>query len=122
LDIASDDAAKVLADTVERHIFLKDRIPIRPQGDHADVRRVAFVAGASVRDVEQADFHVRTSTLVCTTVLSISAGQYATISSTLGRPPAKPVTLGGPFSTSGASSRVKRSIAALSLPRTPMRN
>src|SRR4051794_19369980 len=50
--------------------------------------------------------------------LGISAGQYATISCTRGRPPAKPVTDGGPVSTSGATSLVKRSTAAMSCPRT----
>src|SRR4029077_2197483 len=53
---------------------------------------------------------------------STSAGQYATISSTCGRPPAKPVTLGGPVSTSGASSRVNRSTGARSRARTPTRS
>ena len=45
-------------------------------------------------------------------VLGISAGQYATISSTLGRPLPNPVTVGGPFSASGAISLVKRSTDA----------
>src|SRR5262249_11684600 len=90
--------------------------------DEADVGGITLVAGASVRDVDEADFHHCTSTFVVTTDLSTSAGQYATISSTFGRPPAKPVTLGGPLSTSGASSRVNRSTPARSAPRTPTRS
>src|SRR5215475_10520521 len=112
----------MLAHGVKREILLEDRIPLRFQRDDTDVRRIALVARARVRDVQQLDVHVSTSTVVSTTDLSTSAGQYATISSTLGRPPAKPVTLGGPFRTSGAISRVNRSIDALSLPRTPMRS
>src|SRR5690606_1338220 len=52
---------------------------------------------------------------------SMRAGQKATISCTLGRPPAKPVTVGGPDRMSGAISRVNRSIAARSRPRTATR-
>jgi hypothetical protein len=41
------------------------------------------------------------------------------ISSTLGRPPAKPVTEGGPVRMSGAISLVKRSTSARDWPRGP---
>src|SRR4051812_29662435 len=100
----------------------QDIIPAGLERDDADIRGVTLVARSRVRDVDQTNFHCTISTLVLTTVLSINAGQYATISSTFGRPPANPVTLGGPFSTSGAISRVNRSTAALSCPRTPMRS
>ena len=47
-------------------------------------------------------------------LLLASAGQYATISSTFGLPPAKPVTAGGPVRIKGAISFVNRSTAARS--------
>src|SRR5207237_1407791 len=110
LDVAGDHPAEMLAHTIERDVAIEDGVPLGAERDETDVC-----------DVDQRDIHA-TSTDVSTTRLSISAGQYATISSTLGRPPANPVTLGGPFSTSGAISRVNRSTAARSDPRTPMRS
>src|SRR5258707_5948624 len=122
VDIAFDHAAKVFCNPVARHELLQYLVPSRLQRDHTDVGGVTFVARACVRNVDEAHFHWMRSTLVFTTDLSTSAGQYATISSTLGRPPANPVTLGGPFRTSGAISRVNRSTAARSGPRTPKRS
>ncbi len=62
------------------------------------------------------------STFVLMSDFGMRAGKYAMISSTFGRPPAKPVTAGGPVRISGASSLVNRSTEALSCPRTPMRS
>src|SRR5438552_4158049 len=122
LNMTFDHPAKVVGYSLTGQEFIERSIPARFNRDHTDDRRVAFVAGASVRDIDETHFHWIRSTLVFTTDLSISAGQYATISSTFGRPPANPVTLGGPFRTSGAISRVNRSTAARSEPRTPKRS
>src|SRR3954466_11044288 len=116
-----DHSLEMRRDRLLRHELLEDGVPPCVEGDDADVRGVTLVARASMRDVHEPDFH-RPSPCVFTTRLSTSAGQYATISSTFGRPPANPVTLGGPLSTSGAISRVNRSTAALSWPRTPNRS
>src|SRR3954447_3525428 len=112
----------MLLDTIAREKPLDDLVPSGLECDHAHVSGVALVARSRVRDVHQAHFHESTSTCVWTTDLSTNAGQYATISSTFGRPPANPVTLGGPLSTSGAISRVNLSTVALSAARTPTRN
>src|SRR5262249_13554776 len=122
LHAAGDEPGEVLRDSLAREVLLQHRVPPRLERDDADIGGVTLVAGSRVRHVEQTHFHESTSTFVRTTCLSPSAGQYATISSTLGRPPANPVTVGGPFNTSGTISRVKRSTAALSSPRTPIRN
>src|SRR4051812_35922851 len=108
-------------DRIAGDVLHENRIPARVERNQSDVGSVALVSRACVCDVDEPDLH-RTSTSVFTTRLSTSAGQYATISSTLGRPPAKPVTLGGPLSTSGAISRVNRSTAARFCPRTPKRS
>ena len=76
LDVAGDDAAKMLAHAIERDdTAASTGYHSRLERDDADVRRVALVARARVRDVEEADLHESTSTCVCTTVLSMSAGQ-----------------------------------------------
>src|SRR5579863_9633282 len=103
-----------------RDLADENRIILRFSRDDADVRGVAFIAGARVGDLDQLSFgHMVTSGV--TSRLGISAGQYATISSTRGRPPPSPVTTGGPFRASGAISLVNRSTAARSFERTPMR-
>src|SRR6185437_15892969 len=122
LDRPVDHAFEMRRDRGQRDELAQHVVPLRPERDQPNVGRIALVARACVRDVEEANLRHRTSTFVRTTDLSTSAGQYATISSTFGRPPANPVTLGGPFNTSGAISRVNRSIAPLSLPRTPNRS
>src|SRR5438105_6268206 len=122
LDVARDDPAKVRPHALARDVFLQEWIPLRLQGDQSDIGGVTLVTRPCMSDGDELDAHQATSTLVCTTLLSISAGQYATISSTFGRPPAKPVTVGGPLRTSGASSRVKRSTAGRSGDRTPTRS
>src|SRR5579863_4978109 len=104
-----------------RDLADENRIILRFSRDDADVRGVAFIAGARVGDLDQLSFgHTVTSGV--TSRLGISAGQYATISSTLGRPPPSPVTTGGPFRANGASSFVNRSTAARFSERTPMRS
>src|SRR3954470_5314494 len=55
--------------------------------------------------------HSITSTRVEISSRGTSADQYATISLTGGRPSPNPVAPGGPFKTSGISSRVNRSTA-----------
>src|SRR5262245_39321472 len=52
------------------------------------------------------------STIGLTADLGISAGQYATISSTFGLPPPSPQTVGGPFKPKGANSFTNRSSVA----------
>src|SRR2546425_8073340 len=91
-----------------RNFALEERKPFGLESDQSDVRCISLVARARVSNVEKADSHQTISTFVVTTFLSTSAGQYATISSTFGLPPANPVTLGGPLRTSGAISRVNR--------------
>src|SRR5262249_14212509 len=122
LHVSGDDTAEMLGYTPLGQLAHEKWVPFPFERNYADVGGVALVARPGVRDVHEADLHEITSTAVCTSVLSMRAGQYATISSTLGRPPANPVTLGGPFRTSGAMSRVKRSTAALLSPRTPKRS
>src|SRR5687768_16113141 len=122
LHISLDHTGEMIGDTLDCELALQQRKPFRLQRDYADIGRVTLVTRASMRDVEQSNLHQTIATLVVTVFLSTSAGQYATISSTFGRPPANPVTLGGPFRTRGAISRVKRSTAALSSPRTPKRS
>src|SRR5687768_1576151 len=110
-------------DTLRRQLARDERIPYAPHRDDADVGGVAFVARAGVRDVDQPHPHGENiATLVVISRLSTRAGQYATTSSIFGRPPAKPVTLGGPLSTRGAISLVKRSTVARSGDRTPTRS
>src|SRR5208282_4859211 len=104
---------------LRRNLPDQNFVILRLARDDSDVRGVAFIAGTSVRQLDQSSLgHTFTSGV--TSVLGMSAGQYATISSTLGRPLPRPVTTGGPFSASGAISFVKRSIAARSCPLTPI--
>src|SRR5437870_545353 len=122
LDVTSNHPSKMFADPIARQFSCQEWIPFGLQGDDADVRRIALVARARVRDVHKTQAHQTISTFGWMTRLSMSAGQYATISSTFGLPPANPVTLGGPFKTSGAISRVNLSTIARSSERTPTRN
>src|SRR5690606_28630145 len=128
LDPAVEHALEVCGDTLAGE-GRPDRVPVlRPARDHADVDGVALVAGAAVGEVvEQHAFHGHASSTSTRrpgsiTVRSMSAGQYATISCTRGRPPAKPVTVGGPVRMSGASSRENASIGAFSCARTAIRS
>src|SRR5687767_14832983 len=114
LDLAIDHSREMSGDGFPRDELLENRVPSRLERNDTDIGGVSLVTRARVRDIDETHLHVTISTFVRTTVLSTSAGQYATISSTFGRPPAKPVTLGGPLSTSGAISRVNLSTAALS--------
>src|SRR5256884_3757958 len=99
---AWDHALKMPRNTCRRHLFRQDRVELRFTRDEADICRIALVARSRVGDVQQAHgsrprslLHAsRISTDGSTICLSINAGQYATISSGFGRPPAKPVTLG----------------------------
>src|SRR5689334_10242068 len=88
LYVAGDHATKVVGHSPLRDLAHEQRIPLTLERDHADVGRVTLVTGSRVRDVDESHLHPITSTAVCTSVLSISAGQYAAISSTFGRPPA----------------------------------
>jgi hypothetical protein len=54
--------------------------------------------------------------------LGISAGQYATTSSTFGLPPPSPQTVGGPLSPIGANSLTNRSNVDLFPERTTTRS
>ena len=63
-----------------------------------------------------------TETFVSIKAFGIRAGKYAIISSTFGRPPANPVTAGGPVKIRGASSFVNLSTSAFDCPRTPKRS
>src|SRR5690242_18052043 len=139
LDLARDHPLEVPCHAGRRHLLHEDGVVLWLQRDQPHVRRVTLVTGSGVREVEEADdapfpfpsfrlsilpsSHTSTiSTHGSTIRLSRRAGQYATISSGFGRPPANPVTLGGPLRMSGAISRVKRSTGALSCERTPMRS
>ena len=84
-DRARDHSAEVLRHVLHCQLTDEHWIPFRPQRDDADVCRVALIARARVSESQELDFHAMISTAGLTTVLSISAGQYATISSTLGR-------------------------------------
>ena len=77
----------MFGDAFTRHISHDHIVPLWPQRDYADVGGVALVTRPGVRDVNKLHSHSTTSTDVATTDLSINAGQYATISSTFGRPP-----------------------------------
>src|SRR5438874_8754393 len=129
LNRSFDHALKMSRDACRRYLLHEERIVLRRERDQADVRGVALIPGTGMGQLHKAElaglpsFHASiSSTAACTIRLSINAGQYATICSGLGRPPAKPVTLGGPLRMKGAISRVKRSTAAWSDARTPMRN
>src|SRR5688572_1455048 len=113
---------EMASDGVACDMFLDQRIPLRAKRDQSDVGSITLVTRSRVRDTTKLNVHQTISTCVETTLLSISAGQYATMSSTFGRPPANPVTLGGPLRTSGAISRVNLSTARRSEPRTPTRS
>ena len=67
--------AELLGNAALGQLSREDRIPIALERDHADVGGVALVAGPCMRDVNEADLHAITSTAVCTSVLSMSAGQ-----------------------------------------------
>src|SRR5579872_1094181 len=120
LDFSQTDSLEMFLHALRRNVFHQDRIILRLARDDADVRRIALVSRARVRQLDQFSFR-HSVTSGATSVLGISAGQYATISSTLGRPLPNPVTTGGPFSASGASSLVNRSTAPRSFDRTPIR-
>src|ERR1051326_2159286 len=123
LDRPLDHASKMPRDPRRRHLLHEQRIVLGLIGDQSDVGGVALVPGARMREIDEPLFHTSsTSTAGRTMALSSSAGQYATISSGFGRPPANPVTLGGPFRINGAISRVNRSTGASSRARTPTRS
>src|SRR5688572_33099432 len=113
----------MLFHTLGANLAHEDRISLVTQRNQPDIRSITLVARTRMRQFRQLYFHaLSTSTEGVISLFGISAGQYATISSTFGRPPAKPVTAGGPVRINGAISFVKRSIAARSWPRTPTRN
>src|SRR6185369_6719386 len=125
LHFALAHAGKMPLDTLGRDFADQNRIILGLAGDQADIDQIALIAGAGVSQLDQLSLyqfalgHIATSGW--TSDFGISAGQNATISSTRGRPRPKPDTPGGPFSTSGAISRVKRSTAARFSDRTPTR-
>src|SRR4029077_719715 len=90
----------------------QNRIMLGLPRDQSDVDQVALIAGAGVRDFDQPSLyqlaHGHIATSGRTSDFGIKAGQNAMISSTRGRPRPRPDTPGGPFSTSGAISRVNR--------------
>ena len=106
-----------------RNFADEHRIVARVVSDDADVAGVAFVAGAGVRDFGERNFHPSTST---------RRSEFLRAESAPASRPRSPAPAGGrrrsrsrrggPFSTSGISSRVKRSTALRSWPRTPMRS
>src|SRR5262249_13898081 len=100
------------------HLSRKMSVVLRLVGDDPHVCGVALVTGPGVCEMNQFDlchlcYASTTDIRGCTSSFGINAGQYATISSAFGRPAPKPVTVGGPFSTRGAISRVNRSTWAL---------
>src|SRR5262249_11096864 len=121
LNLASDKSAEERAHTFDGYLARKDRIPALLERDHADIGDVALVARPRVGNTRQRDVHAITSTCGVTNSRGMSAGQKATTSRTCGRPSPYPVAVGGPVSTSGTISRVKRSTASRSCPRTPIR-
>src|SRR5881394_3788183 len=123
LNPSFDHALKMPRDACRRYLLHEERIVLRRERDQSDVRGVSLIPGTGMGQIHQTFFHASiSSTAGCTIRLSINAGQYATICSGLGRPPANPVTLGGPLRMKGAISRVKRSTGASSRARTPTRN
>src|SRR5580704_13497315 len=91
-------------DALGRNFAQQDRVVSRLPGNYSDVADIALVAGAGVGDAGERDFHSTTSTRVRISSRGISAGQYATIWRTSGRPSPYPVPPGGPVSTSGIIS------------------
>lgn len=75
LDRTRDNAAKMRTDSIHSDVSLKYGKPFSLERDKSDVCRISFVARTGMRDVDQPNPHPSTSTVVCTTVLSISAGQ-----------------------------------------------
>src|SRR6185295_4904633 len=114
------NAFEMFFDAFRCDVLDQQRIELGVARDDADVGRIALIARARVREFDQFSLgHTVTSGV--TSVLGSSAGQYATISSTYGRPLPRPVTTGGPLSASGAISLVNRSTAARFSDRTPTR-
>src|SRR5207237_9229926 len=119
------EVAKRVLHARARHEIKQEPIIFGEARNDAEIHGVALVTRAGVRATHQLHFQAAvTSTRSCGSISrrSISAGQNATISCTRGRPPAKPVTVGGPVRMSGASSRVKRSTLVLFSLRTPIRS
>ena len=75
LDGALDHAAKMLGYALARHVPGEQLVPLRPQCDQTDVRRVTLVAGPRVGNIDEPYLHWTISTEVFTTDLSINAGQ-----------------------------------------------
>src|SRR5215216_2338386 len=110
---------------LHRELLTEDVVELGPARDHTNVNGIPLVTGTAVRDAVEHGFHASlTSTRRCGSISlrSIRAGQYATTSCACGRPPAKPVTLGGPVRISGAISRVNASTGARSAARTATRS
>ena len=59
------DAAKMLFHALRRDLPQNDRIVMRLVGDHADVIRVAFIAGPGMRELAQIEcFHATSVTMI----------------------------------------------------------
>ena len=56
-------------------VLVEQGVEFGTERDHADIGGIALVAGSCVRDIDQLYAHHETSTVVCTTRLSMSAGQ-----------------------------------------------
>ena len=74
-DFAADEASKMRFHPRGRHFAKQDRIVLGLMGDDADIRGVAFIAGAAVRDDRQRNLHSTTSMLVSISDRGTSAGQ-----------------------------------------------
>src|SRR5690606_3269962 len=126
LDVALHHRPEVRLHALRGELLAQQRVMLGFVCDDAHIGGVTLVAGAGVRQVDQLDAahtsFTSTTRWGSTASLRRSAGQYAMICWTRGRPPANPVTDGGPVRTRGAISRVKRSTAAWSDERTPMRS
>src|SRR5205085_1246176 len=97
------------------------RIKLFFTGNKPDICCIAFIAGTRMTNFEELNFHDLISSTVTfgkTAFFLSSAGQYATTSLGFGRPPAKPVTLGGPVRINGVIFLPNSIIDFLSCPRT----
>src|SRR5574340_464704 len=121
LHAAFHQAAKIAFNALRRNLLDEHGVVAGVPCNHPDVGGVALIARACMCNLAQRQFHI-TVTRHRSSSRGTSAEKYATTPRTGGRPSPYPVAPGGPFRTSGASSRVKRSTAALSIDRTPIRN
>src|SRR5688500_16838986 len=122
-NVAVANASEVFLHTISSHLANENRIKLILQRDQPHVRRVSLIPRSRMGQFCKLYFHVsRTSTTGLISSFGISAGQYATITSTWGLCPATPLTAAGPVRINGALSFLNLSTSFRSCPRTPTRS